>query len=252
VKQLLKKLSEPFPEDTSLLNNILSITGVGIFVTLFLYLIQPFGLSNYPKNPFWICLWFGIVTIVAGIVYDLFGLYVLKLAKDMPSWTLWKWILNATFLVLFIGICNYLFMTFLMGWETFVWKRFFYTVYSTLAIGIFPIIFSGLMVQMNAYKRNQKQAENIQSALPPIAKKAQLITLSSQNNNQTLQLPLDHLFYLEAQQNYVSIYHLQEGNIIKTMFRNTIKQMEEQLQGTPLFRCSWGCFTQLAAIAPGI
>ena len=237
MKQLLKKLNEPFPEDTSLRHNILSIAGVGIFVTLFLYFIQPFGLHNYPEDTFHICLGFGVVTIVAGMAYDFFGLYVLKFAKDMPSWTLWKWIINAIFLVLFIGTCNYLFMTILMGWETFVWKRFFYTVYSTLAIGIFPIIFSGLMVQMNAYKRNQKQAENIQSSLHPIANKEQVITLTSQNNSQSIQISVNHLFYLEAQQNYVSIYHLQDGNLEKTIFRNTIKQMEEQLQDTPLFRC---------------
>lgn len=237
MKQLLKKLNEPFPEDTSLRHDMLSIGGIGIFVTLFLYLIQPFGLNTYPYNPFWICLGFGVVTIVAGIAYDLFGLYVLRLAKDMPSWTLWKWILSATFLVGFIGICNYLFMTYLMGWQTFIWKRFFYMIYSTLAIGIFPIIFSGLLVQMNAYKRNQKQAANIQSTLLPVTKKEQFITLTSQNNSQTLQVPVNQLFYLEAQQNYVSICHLQEGNIEKTLFRNTIKQMETQLQGTPLFRC---------------
>ena len=237
MKQLLKKLNEPFPDTTSLRENIFFIVGVGVFVTFYLFLIKPFGLDTYPKHPFKICVGFGLVTIIAGITYDLFELYVLRHIKDAPSWTLWKWILNMMFLILFISVCNYLFMTYLMGWQSFVWEHFLAMVYNTLAIGVFPIVFSGLMLQMNAYKRNQKQAKNIQSALPPIAKKEQLITLTSQNKSQTLQLPIAHLFYLEAQQNYVAICYLQEGAIAKTMFRNTIKQMESQLENTSLFRC---------------
>jgi len=237
VNKLIKKLNEPFPDDTSFRDNIFFIVGVGIFVTLFLYLLQPFGIQTYPQDPFLICLGFGILTIVAGIAYDFFEIYVLRLVKDVPSWTLWKWMLNMACLILFISLCNYLYMTYLMGWQNFVWTHFLHMIYNTLAIGIFPIVLSGLLIQMNAYKRNQKQAENIQSALIPITKPTQFITLTSQNKSQSLKVATDHLFYLEAQQNYVSIYHLQEGKIEKTVFRNTIKQMEAQLQTTPLFRC---------------
>jgi len=237
VKQLLNKLNEPFPEDTSLRGNLLSVLGVGVFVTLFLYLIQPFDLNSYPKDPLGICVGFGLVTIFASLFFEFLVVYVFRIQKDIPAWTLWKWIVNVIFLIGFISICNYLYMTFLMGWGIFNWHRFGYMIFSTLVVGIFPIVFSGMMIQMNAYKRNQVQAKNIQSNLVSPIQQEQLITLTSQNNNQILQVTIAHLFYLEAQQNYVSIYHLKEGEIEKTVFRNTIKQMEMQLENTPMFRC---------------
>lgn len=237
MKQLLKKLNEPFPEDTSLRNNLFSVVGIGIFVTLFLYLIRPFGLNLYPKDPLGICISFGLVTIFASLLFEFITMYVFRIQKDMPSWTLWKWIVNSIMLILYISVCNYLFLTFLMGWEMFNWHRFSFMIFSTLIVGIFPIIFSGMMVQMNAYKRNQIQANSIQSSLGPPAKKEKLITLTSQNNSQTMQVTLTNIFYLEAQQNYVSICHFQEGKVEKTLFRNTIKEMEAQLQQTPFFRC---------------
>ena len=35
----------------------------------------------------------------------------------------------------------------------------------TMFIGIFPIVLSGLMIQMKAYRRNTEQAENLQDAI---------------------------------------------------------------------------------------
>lgn len=237
MKQFLKKLNEPFPEDTSLRHNVQSIIGIGLFVTFFLYFLRPFGLHDYPKNPIWICLRFGVLTILAGIVYDLFGTYVLNLKKDGPSWTLWKWIINAIGIVLFISICNYLFMTFLMGWGFFNWYRFTNMLFSTFIVGIFPIIFSGMIVQMNAYKRNQKQATNLQATLATPEESTQIITVTSQNNSQSLTIPITDLLYIEAMQNYVAIGSIQEGKFEKALFRNTITQMEVQLANTSLFRC---------------
>lgn len=237
MKNILKKLNEPFPEDISLQHNIRSIIGVGVFVTLFLYLLRPFGLDNYQNGKLLICIKFGLLTVFAGLTYDLFGLYVLGLKKDLPSWTLWKWIMSAIFLILFISICNYLFMMSLMGWDGFSWYNFFYMIISTFTVGIFPIIFSGMLVQMNAYKRNQVQAKDMQAALSPKPTKVHTIILAGENSREDYSFPFPKLLYIEAMQNYVSVCHLNEGTIEKTIFRSTLKRMETQTTDSPLIRC---------------
>ncbi len=237
MKNILKKLNEPFPEDISLQHNIRSIVGVGVFVTVFLYLLRPFGLDNYPGGKLLICIKFGLVTVFAGLSYDLFGIYVLGLKKDLPSWTLWKWIVSAIFLILFISICNYLFMMTLMAWGGFSWYNFFYMITSTFAVGIFPIIFSGMLVQMNAYKRNQIQAKDMQAALSPKQTKVHTIILAGENSREDYLFPFADLLYIEAMQNYVSVCHFKAGTIEKTVFRSTIKRMETQTMGSPLIRC---------------
>lgn len=237
VKSFLKKLNEPFPESFAPLKNLRSYLGVGIFVAVFLYIIQPFELNRYSIGPFWVCVNFGLVTIVAVIIFELFGYYVLKLQKDIPSWTFGKWIIDSIFLILFIGICNYILFGLMTNWQHFSLPSLFNMLLNTLTLGIFPIVFFGLMTQMNAYKRNQATANDIQSTLAPPAKKETTVILNSHNNSHTLQLSIHDLLYLESMQNYVAVHYLKEEKATKEIVRNTMKEMENQLQDTPMFRC---------------
>lgn len=237
VKNILKRLNEPFPEDISLVNKIRSKIGIGIFVTLFLYILRPFGLTYYGNEALLICVKFGLVTVFAGVAYNLFSIYILGLKKDMSSWTLWKWIVSAIVLIIFISICNYLFMSSLEGWEGFSWANFLGMVIITFIVGIFPIIFSGMIIQMNAYKRNQIKAKDMQTGLIPKKTEALRVMLTDENNRNNYSFDLANLLYIEAMQNYVSVYHLTTGKIEKTIFRNTVKRIEVQVAKSPLIRC---------------
>jgi len=236
LKNLFKKLNEPFPETNSFAEDFRFIVGVGIFVTLFLYFFQPFGVNSHQGNPFWICAIFGMITIVASSVYELFCTYILKLQKDIPSWTLGKWILFTLGLVSFIAISNCLFILY-MRWIPIDLDMFLEIFFGTMFIGLFPIVLSGLMLQMKANQRNQVQASNMQEALPTLPTTVQEINLTPQTNQPTLTLPAHQLFYLEAMQNYVSVHYLKDGQIEKMLFRNTLSKMEKQVHNTSIIRC---------------
>ncbi|NLV18509.1 MAG: LytTR family transcriptional regulator [Bacteroidetes bacterium] len=47
----------------------------------------------------------------------------------------------------------------------------------------------------------------------------------------------DRLLYLEASENYITIYYLNKGVISKYLLRATMKRMEENLTGTSILRC---------------
>jgi len=236
LKNLLKKLNEPFPENNSFAEDIRFIIGVGIFVTLFLYFFRPFEINRYPGNPFWICATFGIITIIVASAYEFFCTYILRLKKDIPSWTLGKWILFTVGLISTIGISNYLFL-FYMCWVSTDLGAFMQIFIGTIFIGVFPIVLSGLLLQMKADKRNQIQATSMQKALPATPTIVQEITLINQSSQPSLKLSVNQLYYLEAMQNYVSIHYLKEAQIEKTLFRNTLSRMEKQLQDTSIIRC---------------
>lgn len=236
MKKILKKLNEPFPESNSFQDDFRFIVGVGIFVTFFLFFLQPFGMNRYPGNPFWICVVFGMITIIAATAYEFFCTYILKLKKDIPTWTLGKWILFTIGLVGTIAISNYLFLYF-MGWVATGLDDFVQIFISTLFIGIFPVVLSGLMIQIKANKRHQIQANDMQEVLPIAPPTSEIITLTAQSNQPALTLPIHQLFYLEAMQNYVSIHYLKDHQIEKVLFRHTISAMEKQLQNTSIIRC---------------
>ncbi|MEM6803743.1 MAG: hypothetical protein AAF696_20225 [Bacteroidota bacterium] len=210
MKSILKKLKEAYPESSSLKNFFLEAFGVGFFVFLFLYLFRPFGLQRETEGVLIICINFGLITFGVCFLFELIVRYGLKIKKDLPSWTLGKWILNTLLLISTISLANYMYLAYRYPEVPFYFKNLLNSFVSTFAIGIFPVIFGGLMNQLRSAKQNIKQAGEIQLPREEQAH-TEKIRLSSANKGQTFETKLDDLLYLEAMQNYVLVHHLVEG-----------------------------------------
>lgn len=236
VINLLKRLNEPFPEKNSFREDFKYILGVGVFVTLFLYILRPFGIAQIPIDPFWYCAAFGGITILAAVLFELFSTYLLKIEKDVPSWTLGKWVLSSLGLIFFISIGNYAFLA-RLGWIPVNWVGGLQIFLVTLLVGVFPIVLSGLLIQMTNYKKNQIEADTFQSSLAVSVPNTKIITLSSKNNNQTLSVAIAHLLYLESMQNYVAVHYFEDEQLTKKLLRNTLSEVSNQLKETPVIRC---------------
>ena len=237
MKNLLQRINEPFPERSTTQEFLLSLTGISLFIVLFLYFFRPFGLSVYPYSLFGVCLIFGLITFSTGLLIEFTGKYLLKIQKDVPSWTLGKWMIEVTLNILLIGVFNFLYVSYLMKWKRFNLEELFIMIFFTFALGLFPLIYSGMRIQLKALNHNQQQADRLQKNLHAPPKNEQEITLYSQNKSQSIQVMVYHLLYLEAMQNYVAIYHIAEEKLQKVLFRITLSQMEKQLTDTSLFRC---------------
>jgi len=259
--QLLQKLREPFPDRSNPGQSLLSLIGVGVFVSLFLFLIRPFDIGNMADNTllFWICLGFGAVTVLFGWIYDLSNRYLLRIQTDVPTWTLGKWIINSSGLILWIAFGNCLFMSIMYDWN---WVGGWFMVQmigNTLFVGIFPITFSGLMIQMRAIKVNQQQAGEMQPQVQQhgaqvIVEVQKPVTLSPE-----VDVAADNFRYAEAMQNYVTIWSTDsEGKLQKEVLRSTIARLEEQLSDTSVFRChrsflvNVDCIGQVSGNAQGL
>jgi len=235
---ILKRLNAPFPEEEDFGTNVKHIFGVSIFIFLVLYVLRPFGIHHSKDSLFWVCLGFGVVTFVISFLYFwLFG-EILRIKKSIPSWTLGKWILYMLGLLLCISLGNLLFIKFILFPELGInFSNFLQMAYSTLAIGSMPVIFSGYFIQQKSDKKNQFAANDIQSHLKSAPLKKTIIQISSSNNKQQIELEESDLLYVESQQNYVSISHIEEGEVKETILRNTLKNIQAQLSEVPFFRC---------------
>lgn len=237
MKRFFKKLNEPFPESENPKENIINIIGVGIFITLFLYIFQVGGMNSYSREVFLMCLGFGLITIVVAIFFNFFTFYILKLKTNEPSWTLKKWIIYMFLLLILISQANYAFYTYLAGSNNIGWTDFWAIIVYTILVGIFPVVFSGLLVQIKSQQRNQIQAADLQANFPKKEIHHEIVHLFSDNKNQDFQIPINDIFYIEAMQNYASVCFLKDGKIEKELLRNTIKNLEAQLDSTVLIRC---------------
>ena len=237
MNRFFKKLNEPFPESETPRENVLNVFGVGVFITLFLFFFQVGGMNNYDGNAFLMCSVFGLITFVVAITFDFFAIYVLKIKRDDPSWTLKKWIIYMFILLILISQANYIFYSYLAGFRNIGWLDFWAMIVYTVSVGIFPVVFSGLVVQIKSNQRNQIQAADLQTNFPKKEIHHEVVHLFSDNKNQDFQIPINDIFYIEAMQNYVSVSYFKNETIHKELLRNTIKNLEAQLGSTVLVRC---------------
>jgi len=184
LKQFFKKLNEPFPESETPKENIINILGVGVFITFFLFFFKVGGMNPYTLDTFLMCLNFGIITVVVAIVFDFFVGSILKLKRNEPSWTLWKWIIYMFILLVLISQANYAYYSYLVGLKNIGWADFWMMIVYTVAVGIFPVVFSGLLVQIKSNQRNQIQAAKLQSNFPKKEIHHEVVHLFSNNKNQ--------------------------------------------------------------------
>ncbi len=233
---LLKKLNEPFPVTDTLWENIRYLLFAGLFVTFFLYTFQP-NFDGYPHNKFFLCCRFGIITIVVGFLYEVLLTYVLKINRTDASWTLLKWIISMLVLIIFITIGNYSFIKYLNQDITWHLTGFLNMLYMTFVIGLFPTLLSGLLIQMRAIKNNESHAKDLNTHIVPTQNNNTFLRLASSNEKQILELSNQEILYFESMQNYVAVYFYQNQQIEKELIRNTLKNIELQVQNSNLLRC---------------
>ena len=237
MNKLIKIFNEPFPDTPSGKKDLKELIYVGVFIAFFLFVFQPFGIRNYNAKAFMVCLAFGVITVLSGISFNWFSDQVLKLERDIPSWTLWKWIVYMVIFILYVAFWNWVFVNFLEGGELINWHSLKWMTISTISVGIIPIIFSGILIQVRAQNKNKSQASAIQSQLKEEPLSVKHICLFSQNQNQQLEVAEDQLFFIEAMQNYVAVHLMKEGKVEKQLLRNTLSAIDQQLAESTLIRC---------------
>lgn len=140
-------------------------------------------------------------------------------------------------LLIFISQANYAYYSYMAGFDNIGWEDFWAMIIYTISVGIFPVVFSGLIVQIKSNQRNQLQAADLQSNFPKKEIQQELVHLYSENKSQDFQISIHDIFYIEAMQNYVSVCYLKNEKLQKELLRNTLKNLEVQLQSTVLIRC---------------
>ncbi|MDW3648624.1 MAG: LytTR family DNA-binding domain-containing protein [Bacteroidia bacterium] len=248
MKSILRKLNEAYPDSANLKAFFWEALGVGAFIFLFLYFFRPFGIGQVQDDTLMLCLGFGLITFAVSLLFEIFIRFVLKIRKDLPSWTLGKWILTTTILISFIALANHAYLLYRYPSGPFHVGNLLFSFISTFAIGIFPIIFSGLVNQLRFVKKNNQHASEIQ--LPLIENHpAEKLRLSSANKKQSFEVELDKLLYLEAMQNYVLVYYVGESEIEKEILRTTLSQLDKELPDDHFYRSHRSFIVNLGQIS---
>jgi hypothetical protein len=230
-------IRQPYPLFENRWRIILSIS---LFVSLFILIFQPFGISNYTGEfkPLFEA-GYGIVTFIVLII-DLF-LFPLFLDEwfDSQKWTVFKQMIWQVWILFSIGLGNFLysslFLRFTDGLNAFLTFQFY-----TLVVGIIPILIITILHQNSLLSKNLKLAGEMNADLlsEELLSPDEKVRIMAENNKDKLEINLSDFSYLSSTGNYVQVYFLVNNELQNVLLRNTLKHIEEQIRQSPsIIKC---------------
>ena len=210
----------PFPQSSNRLRDCAVYSAIVFFI---LYLLQPFGFSEYKGNKFLVSLLFGAVTF--GCCY-LYGLALQPLQKRVSPWRVWHEALSVLIMTLFVCICN-IFVSSIVFHSSISLELILLFLNWTFIIGIFITVFS---VGMNYHRYLRSQLETLLDKTTDIQTDIIVTIHDASVRGNDLQLPINDLLYVEAQKNNVQVCYMKENNINTIELHTTLTAVLDDLK----------------------
>ncbi len=125
-------------------------TALFVFVALWIFLFP------LPRS-----LAYGAVVFIVAIAYS-FVTDRLGIRRSGPRWTLLRWTVDQAILLLLVSTACFLLYNATVGWTVLNLRVLLYITLPTVVVGLFPIVFSGIALQVRAEQDHQRTASRIQ------------------------------------------------------------------------------------------
>lgn len=235
----MKFLHQPYPFTHGWRTSLATALGFGAFVTLFLLVFRPFGLSQLEEGIAMYSLCFGLVTFCSILVIQLPLNVIPPRGYFEDRWTVGLEIMEIMGIVLVIAAGNFTLATY-FGFFGPTVGAFFLFITFTLSIGIFPVTVAVMLRQVKLARERAKQSEIINKDITGESAGAGQgdIHFADDEGRPCISIPGGDVLFISAADNYVEVYYLEDQQVRKALIRNTLKNMEEVLASQPgFFRC---------------
>lgn len=204
----------------------------GLIIWAILYLLQPFGFSQYQGNKCLVAAAFGVVTMVC---YVLYGYTVMRhLPKLVKTLRVWHDGVAVLGLILCIAIGNFLLLVALFDMPVTL-RLFLLFFWWTLIIGA-VITAMSVGIEYNRYLKHQMEA-----LLNNTAEEQRDITITIHDQNvrgNDLELPINNLLYIEAQKNNIAVCYLRDEKPTTIELHTTLSAAIDELRDYEnIFQC---------------
>lgn len=220
---------------------------VSLFIPLFLLFFQPFGVNNYDPTHqisgvfLFACCMFGLVSGFTLLVYEF---WLAPVLFKKPGWP--AFLARITLGLILVASTLFLLYNTLGNFHDWHWKSYLEFIGNVLILGLIPMSIILLYLEYRKLRRNYARAKSSSAA---VAARNQFIRLASDNGKEHLSVIPRYLLHIEAQGNYVFVYHLEHGTTQKTLLRTTMKKLERQLHPHGVIRCHRSFLVNTSRIA---
>ena len=223
-------LKEPYPFEGSNQSALKKAFFFGLFVFLFLYFFQPFGLNNYDSSSKTAeLLGFGAITMIVLVLNHILFKLLFPNWYQKKGWTVGKNIVYASLTFFCIGFGNLCYAIFL-NYLTLSLESFLFYQGVTLMVGILPVTISTLAVYNKRLKKLEKEAKELNESIHRSNRNAgEEVLIPSKNKSEEIKIDIHELLTIKAIENYVEVYFLDKETIKKELVRNTLRATHDSL-----------------------
>jgi hypothetical protein len=219
-------LDDQMPFSRGLKQELLFVCIAGVFVLMAFFLLEPFSFSGLSKIALLV---FGLVSIVAAIVYLILTHYLYRTYWSDHRWTVGMEIFHSLSFLAFVG-----FSTMIYGYMVHIsdlsFKSISFYLLYTIAVGIIPVTIRAMLVRSWRLKNDLTEAIKMNELLAgkKLASDEKIIEFQNTSSKEVLKLSNHDLLYVEATENYITVVWDDNLNIKKQMIRMTMKEAIKQ------------------------
>ena len=226
-------LNKPYYSPINSTYNLIISSAFGLIVTIFLIVFQPFNIHLLGKNVVLFCLGYGLISVLTIVFVLNFLPLIFKNYFEPDTRTILKQLILLNITVLVAASIAYPYNTFVRKSINQVYiAGYFEIVSQAYAVGFFPIIFWLYFDEYEIRRIRKKNSNRINESKgfnKSIANEEEIISLTSEKSNNTIDFDINKLVYISSEGNYASFFIDDNKGLKEVIFRITLSKIEEEL-----------------------
>ena len=217
-------------------NMIKSVMFTAIFSLAFVNLYKPFESARWVEVTeleyfFYSCLFVFVGICVIAISRVIMYVFVRRISLSYFEYIIWL-IMEVTSLS---GFYTPYVIWINPDLNFFVWDDVI-TVFREVNINTFLVVFIPYLVSW-LYINNISLRKRVTELESKEKVQSEVVNFSDEKGEFKLSVSSNNILYIESQNNYVEIHYVSQNKINKFILRNSMKKVEELLEGTYVYRC---------------
>ena len=236
---MLDFLNNPYPFDHDLKPNIRGISGISLGIFLFILFFQPMELEAFDfNNRLLVMAGYGVITLIILAAARLLLPWIFLKSITQGKWYLKQeiilntsiWILNATAYAFYTRYVAHVSIS-------------MYLMFKIVVLSLAPVIVLIIINERKFLKKYLKNLTELENEVTTMVDEKNdhasgEVEIYSESRSEKIRLTIRNLILLQAADNYIEITYTENGVIKKSLIRNTMKNIEEQLKKyTHIIRC---------------
>ncbi|MCK9617465.1 MAG: LytTR family transcriptional regulator [Lentimicrobiaceae bacterium] len=231
MSDLQKPISQYLTEKGNIVRLILFTSA---FALLFINIYAPFGVETWYNVTRWQLLLFSSLVILTGVLVVVVSRMIMYHWCKKHSLLLWQYLVWVVAEVFFMALFYALYEKWIVADSRFFPDLLKNSIQNTALVLLLPYSATWLFFSWRE-KKIKLETLSAEKDVPDSTKN--MIPFHDEKGILRLSVKAEHLLYIESSDNYVTIYYLNKEKIVHFMMRNTMKKLEEQLEGSMVIRC---------------